>query len=970
MLCGGGPRLACLLFAVGGLAVTRPLAAQEVPPGPARGAIRGSVVDKTTAQPIIGAHVEVVGSEETARTDVDGRFDILLPPGTYQLRVSAPLYEATRLDNVVAQPGAPARISVSLTAKVDTSVEIVEVIADVTAATEATQLLKRKMAPTVSDNLGAEMISKTPDTDAAEVVTRVPAVTIRDDKFIVVRGLSERYSSALLNGSRLPSTDPDRRIVPLDLFPADFIESISIVKSYSPDLPGDFSGGLVEISLADPPSHFTYSLGASTGINTATTFQSFNTYDGTSADWFTLGDDFRNLPDNFPDRVGATTTPQMQTLVGSLRNNWNIDSTTAPPNFGLDGSVGGALGPFSAYLAAQYGTKHQVHRDEIVSSFTNPQNLDDDKPNRFLYDRSDFDAQIGALLTTAYKISPNHKLTGRALFNRKAVDEVLFGDGVDEFDFSQRLFVRKEAYQVDQLGFGQLAGRHHFSLFDVDWRASWAPSLKSTPDTKFLLYQAACADDEIVNGVCQSTAQPPMFYDKAPSTQRVFGTLNEFVQDYYLDVTTPFATGLPFTDVWSGLNADFKSGVAYSLRDRDFSLRRFSTTIANAMGRVDLTQPPETLLVPENYSTSGPFVFTEDTRTSDGFKATHEIAAAYGMFELPLIRDMLRFVGGARLEYSYLKTEGFALGGEPFKDFLNDLDPLPGVSLIYTPREDMNVRLAYSQTVSRPELRELTPTRFPVAPGEPTLAGSPLLVSASTTNYDLRWEWFFNPLELASVGFFYKQIKDPIELVRIAVTSEIADGFINADDATVWGFELEGRKNFNFLVPYARRWEPLRGLAPHLADVQLNTNVAVIESEVTLPNSTRFGDFVIAPTNRKRALVGQAPYVINIALDYEHFRWGLFRLLYNIVGETVKAGGSNISMEGAGTEGLPDIFTQPRNQLDFVWITEIAPFGTPVKAKFAVENILNDDFLVTQGGKTLNKYQTGQTFSFKLVYTY
>jgi len=440
------------------------------------------------------------------------------------------------------------------------------------------------------------------------------------------------------------------------------------------------------------------------------------------------------------------------------------------------------------------------------------------------------------------------------------------------------------------------AGVDFESFADFDWRASWAPSMELQPDTKFTRYEL------------EEDAVAPLLNFKQPSTLRTFGTLNEFLQDYYADVTVPFKTRLPFTDVWSGLIGEFKTGLAYSLRDRSFDYRRFSTDYPTNSGAIDLSERPESILRPTNYANpaDAPLLrFREATRRSDTFDAAQEIAGAYGMLELPILPERLRLVGGVRVEYSYLTAEGVAiLPPEPFRNIINDLDPLPGVTLIYSPLEAMNFRFAYSQTVSRPEFRELTPTQFPAAPGEPTFQGNPNLVSSSIESFDLRWEWFFSPLELASASVFYKDLKDPIEVVRIPETSSLLDTAINADSAYLWGIELEARKNFNFLVPHVRRWKPLRKVAPVLADLQISTNVSIVESEVKgLGDDPALGD-ILVPTNEKRALVGQAPFVINAALEYEHYRWGLWRLLYNTVGETINAGGVDIQPDDA-LPGLP-----------------------------------------------------------------
>lgn len=955
-----------LLMAV--LTVTSPLAAQDGGSPPGRGTVSGTIVDAANARPIVGATVQVLDGSGRERTGTEGRFRLALPPGTYRLRISAPGFGDTTLEHVVVTDGrstvADASLKPAPRSGKRAGVEVVEVTADVTESTEATQLLKRKMAPTVSDSLGAEAIAKTPDSDAAEVVTRVPAVTIKDDKFIIVRGLGERYSSALLNGSRLPSTDPNRRIVPLDIFPADFIESLNIIKTYTPDLPGDFSGGLVDIKLAEPPAHLTYGVSTSLSFNTETTFQDYDTYDGWAADWFTLGDGPRALPsafDIFPDSPGGfpLTTTQMRNLVGSLPQNWNVDSSTAPPNFSIDGFVGDTWGPFGINFAASYGWKFSVHRGEVQNSFNNDNAIQSGQGEIFTYDVSDFETQLGAVLTTQYEIDKNHKLLGRGLVNRQSIDEVQDGQGFDLNNTGRTIeqFPKSSQYTANQLGFGALEGLHHFSWLDLDWRGSWAPSSQSVPDSKFYIY--TITDDD-----------PPPVLDprisQVEEPQRFWQDLSEFLQDYYVDATIPFKTRLPFTDVWRGLSGQFKTGVNYALRDRSLVYQSYLITATELAGTLDLSQPPDSLLVPNNFSTVGPFLF--ERFSYQPFDVSQEIAAFYGMADLPLIEERLRFIGGARLEYSYISGTAFqpSVG---FQDvLLNDLDPMPAASLVYTPRDDMNVRAAFSQTVSRPEFRELSPVRYFALPGERILSGNPDLVTASITNYDLRWEWFFSPLELVSLSFFYKDLEKPIELVTGGdAAGAVYDLYVNYDSATLWGFEIETRKDFNFAVPYARRVSWLADVAPHLADLQLLINVSVVDSTASenfAPPAP--GLPTVAPAPGEKPLQGQSPFVINAALEYEDYRLGIFRLLYNTVGDTIVAKGTKFGPSPA----VPDIESTRRDQLDFVWLSEITLFDTPFSTKFAVENILNDVFEETQGPRVTSRYRTGVTFSTGISYSF
>lgn len=948
-----GLRLLCALFLLGASAARAQAPAQPAAPG--RVSVVGTVLDTSTGQPIVGASVQVVGQKARTDSDQDGNFKLAVAPGTYDVRVSADLYKTKVVTGVSVGAGEPARVDVSLSPNVPGNVQLVEVVG-VREAAEETQLVKRKEAATMSETIGAETIAKSTDSDAAEVVTRVTGVTIKDDKFIVIRGLNERYSSALLNGSRLPSTDPNRRVVPLDLFPADFIESLTIIKGYTPDLPGDFAGGLVDIRLADPPAELTYEIGISMDFNTETTFQSYDTYKGTWLDWFTLGDDDRDLPGIFGDSPlpGSISTPQQQAYVGSLHDNWNIESATAPPNFSIDGSVGKSFGPFGFSLSPLYGWKFSVHRNEAINNPT----------ETFTYDHSVFETQLGALLTTQYTLSPNHKFSGRALVNRQSINDVLNGDGVFPSLTDQDYSSVATVYTANQLGFGQLEGRHHWSLLDLDWRGAWGPSSQSQPDSKFYSYVS-------VEGA------PPAISLDPPGAQRTFQSLDEFLQDYFVDATVPFETRLPFTDVWSGLPAKLKGGIAYALRDRSSLFRQFVTLSSNNQVMLpDQTLPPDRILIPPNYSVTGPLVFQE--AEFEPFDASQEIAAFYGMLDLQVVRDRLRFIGGARLEYSYLKTTGIssnpAMQGQTVETIVNDLDPVPSINLIYTPREDMNVRAGFSQTVSRPDFRELTPTRYPTELGGRTLQGNQFLTTAHITNYDLRWEWFFSPLELASVGFFYKDLKDPIELVSAIETTSYIDLYVNADTATVWGFELEGRKDFAFAVPYVRRVSWLEGVAGRLADLQILLNVSIVESEVE--GFTPPPGFVIAPLPGPQQLQGQSPYTINAALEYEDPRWGVFRLLYNTVAPTIAAAGTD-SDSNPMTDNLGDVITERRDQLDFVWLCDFEIFGTPVTGKFGIENILNDAYLQNQKFNAesdtvsvVNNYRSGLTFKVGFTYSY
>jgi outer membrane receptor protein involved in Fe transport len=906
----------------------RPLnaAAQEAAPAGPLGTIAGTVLDRSTGDPVIEAGVEVVGKGKTVRTDLDGRYTIRIAPGTYELRIFAPLFQGARLRTVVVRAGQLTTADASLLPSGQAGVEVVEVVAQAHKATEATQLLRRQKAAVVSDNVSAEVIKKSPDSDAAEIVQRVPAVTVVEDKFVFVRGLGERYTSAVLNGSRLPSTDPEKRVVPLDLFPAEFIESLSIIKSYTPDLPGDFSAGLVEIELREFPETRTLNLGLSTGGNSQTTFKRFRSYEGGTFDYFGAGAEFRELPGIFPEEsVQFPPAPVQRRLVGSLRNIWGTEAITAAPNSGVNFSIGDSFGPFGITFGAAYTTEYKTRRDEIRRQVKNFDEIDAGVPGEdFLFDTSTFETRLGGVVSAAYKLTDNHRLTFRSLINRNSFDEVLTGRGRTTQTPDAQVDVTQLKYREEELAFGQLGGQHHWPWVDVDWRTALARTTQEVPDTRNVVYFLR-------------PGQEPTFSNDSAGGLRVFTSLEEILTDSALDVTVPFTTRLPLTDVWSGLKAKLKFGPAYAFRDREYVPRLFRYFSNQSL-------PSEELLDPRNAGAL--YQFGEITQPRDNFAATQEIIGGYGMLDLPIVRDRLRFVGGVRMEYSLIRIDTFDDAANPQHLRKRNLDPLPGGNLIYSPRSDMNVRLSYSRSVSRPEFRELTPALIPPLRGERALVGNPDLVQFNVESWDLRWEWFFAPGELVSFGVFYKDLDQPIErVVGGTIGSQLFDTFENTGQAELKGFEFEGRKNLGFVSPWLR----------HLS---LVTNATYVESDVEIPPEPG----VVLPN---RALQGQAPFIINAVLDYTHPDWGTARLLYNTTGARITSVGGGI---------VPDIFEERRDQLDAVLIVPLKRFGIPLTAKLAAENLLDDRFEFTQetdrGTLIQNEYTTGIKVSFGLSYAF
>lgn len=941
------------------LALGRTAAAQDAGAGtagaiadPPAGGVSGVVLDATSGEPIIDAGVEVVNTGKKVRTGIDGDFNIKLPPGSYELRIFAPLYGGARLQNVVVEPNKIVKVSASLKPQGEAAVQTVEVVAEASKAAAATQLLKRKQAAVVSETVAAQTIEKSPDSDAAEIVQRVPAVTIKDDKYVYVRGLGERYSSALLDGSRLPSTDPNKRVVPLDVFPAQFIESLSIAKGYTPDLPGDFSGGLIDIRLKEFPEKLSYSIGLSTGVNTEATFQGTQTYRGSDRDWLGFGADFRARPDSLPDKntinqTSRSDSPAQNRVYGSsFRDIWNVSSTSAPPNAGVNFTIGNTIGPLGIALGGLYSNEYKQRHGEINRVIGNDGTVESPKPairQDLVSARSIFETRLGALLTSGYRISSDHQLGLRGFINRNSTDEVSVKQGTEERTEGDEIRPVALEYREEQLGYTQLTGQHHWERIGVDWRTAFSETTQDVPDRRGYRYKRSIADNTQF-ALDPSGSSVPV---------RTFQDLNEYMTDSGVDITIPFKTGLPFTDAWSDLPAKLKTGPAYTYRRRKVDYRRYVFEAGSTPESVDTTLPPESLLQPDNLGSI--FALRDDTRIPDDrFHATQEIAAFYAMLELPIVPERLRVVGGGRGEYSYITTEA--------KDQtrLNDLDAMASVNLIYSPRDDMNVRYGYSHTVTRPDFRELTSTEYIPEEGKLLIKGNQFLVSGQVDSHDLRWEWFLSPLELLSAGVFYKDLKNPVEDAVTTISDKPVAGFLNAPTGYLYGLELEARQSLASLsrvLPAG--WG--EAASSQLNRFALDGNVSAIESQVDLADVRLPNGSINYATNKKRSLQGQAPYTINAAVDYEIPNRGTASLLYTTAGRRIAFSGYN---------GLPDIYEERRDQLDFVVTAKIQPFDVPLSAKFAAENLLNDGYRRTQGEFVETRYRTGLKFSFGLSYSF
>jgi len=948
------PRSAALFAALlcAALAAPGEIGGQE-PPAPVPGAptadcgLEGTVV-RQDGTPIAGATVRVRGVEGRASTGPDGRYRIAgLPAGPDRVvEISgAGIEPESRLVTLVA--GRTSTLDIEIISEGD-EILVTDKRLD---ASIAKQQLERRYSAVVEDNIGAEEISKTTASNVADAVQQLPAVTIIGGRFAYVRGLGDRYSQTLLDGATLPSPEPDKRVVPLDLFPVGMIESVSVAKTYSPELPGEFAGGSVQATTVGVPVAGFLEFSFSGKYTDGTTFQDFTTYEGGNLDWLGYDDGTREIPGEVPSSkvTGGTTglTPlQLQEIGRSFQNVWTPDTITAPIDKKLGLSFGdswefGDLGRLGLIGSGHWSNKYQTVEDEefnliFVNSFDELTAF-----NQYEYDTSTFEAELAGVLSATLEMSPAQSITWRNLYSHSSSDRVREQTGFDgqqawEVEITQLKYVERLLFN------SQLSGEH-LLIGDMlaRWRAGKSFTERDQPDTRQNLYAEEIAGSgEFV------------WQDSSASGTHDYYYLQEDVTDLGFDLAipfNPFDIDDPHHDPLALEPGQYvKIGAAVLRRDRDFDTRRFRYIPTSVSGTgpvdedgnpIDLTLSPEELFDPDNISPQG-FVIDEVTRPTDNYEAMQELDAAYASLSFR-VHPKVRLAGGARVESSLQEVRTFELFGSPPQETtaeLDDTDWLPALNVTWEFAKDQQLRLGASRTVSRPEFRELAEFEYTDIEGGYAVRGNPDLERALLSNLDLRWEWYPTVEELVSISLFGKLIDQPIEQVNLPTGSALITSFENADSAEIYGIELEGRKQLGFL---GSAWDPF----------SLRGNVALIESEVKSSDNP-----LAIQTNDERPLQGQPEWTANLGIFYSLPTRGLDAgILANAFGERISAVGSG---------GTPDEYEQTRVQLDF---TVSKSLGNDQKVRLSIENILNSEYLYEVGGETSRSYKTG--FSVGISYS-
>lgn len=906
------------------------------------GEVSGFVTDPGSGAPLFGVKAFVRGSDAAAATDENGSFHLSLPAGPWDISFVRPGY-ATVTRTVDVQANEAVIVPVTME-KTGLQLSDVTITAPRIVGGTASVLDERRDASTVSDILGAEQMSKSGDSDAASALKRVTGLTVIGGKYVYVRGLGDRYSATLLNGSSLPSPEPEKRVVPLDIFPTSLVDQVVIQKTFSPDRPAEFGGGVVEVKTRGIPEKPIFNLGVSGTYVAGASFERGLMGPEGDTDWAGFGTANRALPEELAQASeeqaiktagrfdeGGYTTEEIEHFGELIPNRWGLQARELPPDFGatlnasgrlhfgdfaLGGLVGGVFqngwdiddGERSVFSSGADGLVESRH-----TTFTSTENT----------------VRLGGALALGAEWRDIVKLTSTTLLNRTSVGSGLRYDA-DDPTGSNDTRSERSSWVEQQLVFEQVAAKVDLPFVIVEGRYATAVAARLEPDRREWTYN--------------QTEQGTYTLSQRGSWSDIqYLALDDRMRDGGLDVTVP----LP----WPREGTSLKLGGLRATRARESGTRRFGYQFHGTDG-LDLNGTIEQLMVPENIGPEeeadpGYLQFEENTINSDDYTAGQEIYAAYGMADA-VVTERFRALGGVRFERSEQAVstfEQFDTTREPVVADLGSSDFLPAATFTYavgakkTP-DKMLVRAGYGRTLSRPEFRELTSVQYYDYRSGRTLYGNPDLHRAIIENVDVRWEWYPREGESVSVGGFFKYFDHPIEsVVAVSAVSGSVGTFANATSATNVGTEVDFRQALDIVHPA-------------LGDLYLSGNLALIASEVDLSDTE--GN----QTSSQRPLQGQSPWVVNAQISYENpdIRTSV-ALLYNAFGPRIV---------DVGTSGIPDTYEMPVHRVDLVWTQGLdAHWQTRVK----VSNLLDWPSVQTIGDHVSEETHDGWSLGTGLTWT-
>jgi len=933
-----------------------------------QGTLRGTLTDATNGETVPFANVLIVETQTGNTTDLDGTYALSLDAGNYNVEYSFLGYATTKVSDVVIINGEVTVLDIVLEEE-STLIEEVVVTAKQIRNTETAVLTIQRKAIGLLDGVSTQAIKRAGDSDVGAAVKRVTGVSVEDGKHVIVRGLGDRYSKTQLNGLDVPGLNPDRNSVQLDIFPTNLVDNIIVYKSFTPDLPGDFTGGMVDIVTKDFPERKTLSLSAGMSYNPDMHLNNrYITSEGGDTDIWGFDDVSRALPQairsynaagqELPNIVQGTQ--ELESLTRLFKNNMATIRQRNSVDQSYSASFGNQINKkgldIGYTLSANYKNESDYYQGAEFNTFFKDQL---DKSNNELFqdrenlgDLGSHNVQWSALAGGAIK-TDRSKIALSMLHSQNGTSKAAF-IRTEDFEFNPSVLQRDVIeYTERSVSNVLLSGKHTLGSdgnFDISWKLSPTFSRMDEPDIRQASYEITNEKFEINRSV-------------GANVTRTYRSLEEDNYAGKVDLAYEF-------EAKDGLKSKIKAGFAGVNKERDFDILNYIFPIHNG-GSVLLTGHPNQLfsesLIWTPDSDRGTYVLG-NIEPSNTYNARQQVLGAYAMHEYP-ISTSFKAIYGARVE----KVDQYYTGRKqiirnPETDEFNDdkvldeLNVLPSISLIYNLSENrsegktMNIRGSFSQTLARPSFKEKSIAQIEDRIGGRTFIGNILLEQTNISNFDFRWEYFMPAGQIFSVSTFFKTFDKPIELTAFDATSPSTFTPRNVGDAKLAGIELEMRKNLSFV-------------APELSAFSLSVNSTFVKSSVEMSQEEIEGRGIALRDGEtigtSRDMVGQSPYLINAGLSYMPMDRGIEATAsYNVQGR-------RLAIVGIGQ--VPDVYEEPFHSLN---LKVSKKFGSENQWKISASasNILND-----QRSKVYESYAAqnqlfellnpGRSFGISLGYT-
>jgi hypothetical protein len=894
--------------------------------------IHGTVVDEATRKKLASASVLVVGTSLGASTNLDGEYTVSnIPPGKYDVRFSFLGYEKKTLPGIVVKADAFLELNVGIRPlRADVSaeaftIEDLRVTAERVLSTDAAVLVDRLRAATIGDAISAEQISKSPDATSSDALKRVTGLSVVDDKFVYIRGVTDRYNATSLNGISVTGTDTDtdRKSFAFDIVPAPLLANTVVTKTVTPDLPGDFSGGIVQLKTLDFPSERIITLTAGGTYVEDTSKKPILTGQGGSKDKWGQDDGTRALP---PGDL------QGNALVQALPNSWAALDDEARYNSKYTLALGDRFGLGSQEIgfvgALSYNTSWKT-TDFLEEPYYGSQPLFSYKGTRYKYE-----VLWGGILDLSYKPFENHTFRFNNTYNQVGEETVSQSEGQSEGIG----YTRQQSIEWDERNFymGKGGGDHTFTFLNdlqFDWNFHGSLSEAGEPDRKYIQYS-------------ESEFQPGLFL--LGQNYRTWGALEEKSVGFAANVTYP---------LYALEDAKIKVGVLDDHRERRYEVEAWTTDTSKLsfQNLRYVTYAVDSIFAPDHYGPNEFFFIPVSVFTGE-YTGTHDLLAYYAMADLPfrVWKPRFRLTGGVRIEDSdQVVTTEEAVSQDPVVSQIDEKDPLPSVNLTYLINQKTNLRLAYSEAVNRPEFREMSSVLYFDFDKFQNVIGNPNLKRAQIRNYDVRLEFFPSVSQILAVSYFSKDFTDAIEERLIPSPDKYVRTWFNSPHGTNTGYELEVRKSLGFIgAPVGLHY---------LQNFMFNFNYTNVESEIEYTEQKTDVQGQPHTYYLTRPMEGQAPWMVNVGFLFVEPRIGLTaNILYNRIGRR---------LEAVGETRENDVYEEERDLIDFA-LTQNFLYGTRVK--FTIKDLLAEDlhYTSTSDRTTYSKYQAATEYGISFSYTF